>query len=155
MKIELIKLKFNDTYSYKYKHFDYCCKDIQDNKSIVFTDDDLYSYRDCKDDNGTVIPQLCTSYIETFTSWKDEFEQVINYPIKLCPHCGEKIQIFIGNEIDMSNKYDELSKQRDKLWKKYQKVDSKKKEAELLRQREILDYQINNFYVLNEYDERM
>lgn len=153
MKIELIKLKFNDTCSYKYKHFDFCCEAIQNNKAIVFTDEDLFDYS--QENNNANLPQFCTSYTETYTSWEDEFEQVINYPIKFCPHCREKIEITLEKEIDVADKYDELSKQRDKLWNKYKKIDSKKKEAELKEQIKNLDNQINNFYVLNEYDERM
>lgn len=41
MKIELIKLKFNDTHSYKYKPFTYCCNKIQNDKAIVFTGEDI------------------------------------------------------------------------------------------------------------------
>lgn len=41
MKIELIKLKFNDTHSYKYKPFTHCCDEIQNDKAIVFTGEDL------------------------------------------------------------------------------------------------------------------
>lgn len=41
MKIKLIKLKFNDTHSYKYKPFAYCCDEIQNDKAIVFTGEDI------------------------------------------------------------------------------------------------------------------
>lgn len=41
MKTELIKLKFNDICSYKYKPFKCCCDEIQDNKTIIFTNKDL------------------------------------------------------------------------------------------------------------------
>ena len=41
MKIELIRLKFDDTHSYKYKPFKYCCDEIQNDKAIVFTNEDL------------------------------------------------------------------------------------------------------------------
>ena len=41
MKIELIRLKFNDTHSYKYKPFKHCCDEIQNDKAIVFTGEDL------------------------------------------------------------------------------------------------------------------
>ena len=41
MKIELIKLKFNDTHSYKYKPFIHCCYEIQNDKAIVFAGEDL------------------------------------------------------------------------------------------------------------------
>lgn len=41
MKIELIKLKFNNTHSYKYKPFTICCNEIQNDKAIVFTGEDI------------------------------------------------------------------------------------------------------------------
>lgn len=41
MKIELIRLKFDDTHSYKYKPFKYCCDEIQNDKAIVFTGEDI------------------------------------------------------------------------------------------------------------------
>ena len=41
MKIELIRLKFNDIHSYKYKPFKYCCDEIQNDKAIVFTGEDI------------------------------------------------------------------------------------------------------------------
>lgn len=86
MKIELIKLKFNDTYSYKYKPFQYCCDEIQNDKAIVFTGEDLV----CNDIFGlvvrdsdyTIIPQFCNSYTEIFNSCGDEYEQTDNYPIQ-------------------------------------------------------------------------
>lgn len=68
MKIELIKLKFNDTCAYKHKPFQYCCDEIQNDKAIVFTGEDLVHSDDCWDDER-YIPQFCTSYTETFSSW--------------------------------------------------------------------------------------
>ena len=54
-------------------------------------------------------------------------------------------------EIDVSDKYNELSKQREELWKKCQKTDSKKKESELREQVRKLDKQIDSFYWLDEW----
>ena len=51
MKIELIKLKFNDTHSYKHKPFTYCCDEIQNDKAIVFTGEDFV----CNDTFGLVV----------------------------------------------------------------------------------------------------
>ena len=51
----------------------------------------------------------------------------------------------------MSDKYNELTKQREELWKKCQRTDSKKKEAELREQVRKLDNQINSFYELDEW----
>lgn len=48
-------------------------------------------------------------------------------------------------------KYDELTKQREELWKKCQKTDSKKKESGLREQIRRLDNQTNDFYKLNEW----
>lgn len=155
MKIELVKLQINGTYSYKYKPFEYCCKAIQNDKAIVFTDEDLV----CgdlfglviRDSDKNIIPQLCTSHTETWRSWGDEFEQTENYPIKFCPHCGKKIKIEVVNEIDASEKYNELSRQREELWQKCQRIDSKKKELKLREQVKKLDDRINNFYWWSEW----
>ena len=149
MKIELIKLKINDTHSYKYKSFTYCCDEIQNDKAIVFTNEDLSPLKYIGD--GNFIPQICTSYTEVITSYEDEWEQTDNYPIRFCPHCGEKIEISVVDEIDVSDKYDELTKQREELWKKCQKTDSKKEDFELKEQVRKLDNQINGFYELDEW----
>lgn len=151
MKIELIKLKFNDTYSYKYKPFQYCCDEIQNDKAIIFTDEDINDIDGEYEDDGISIPQFCTSHTEVITSYEDEWEQTDNYPIQFCPHCGEKIEISVVDEIDMSDKYEELTKQRNELWEKYLRTDSKKKEAELREQVRKLDKQINSFYWLDEW----
>ena len=150
MKIELIKLKFNDTHSYKYKTFTHCCNEIQNDKAVIFTGENITGEYD---DDGIYIPQFCTSYTETFTSWGDEFENTDNYPIQFCPHCGEKIEIEVVDEIDISGKYNELTKQRDELWNKCHRTDSKKKEYELIEQVRKLDDQINDFYELGEWKE--
>ena len=157
MKIELIKLKFNDICAYKHKPFTYCCDEIQNDKAIVFTGEDLVCNDTfglvVRDSDDNIIPQFCTSYTETFNSWGDEYEQTDNYPIQFCPHCGEKIDVSVVDETDVSDKYNELTKQRDELWKKCQKTDSKKKEAELREQVRKLDDQINDFYELGEWRE--
>ena len=151
MKIELIKLKFNDTHSYKYKPFTHCCDEIHQNDCIIFTNEDLSPLKHIDDDN--FIPQFCTSHTEVITSYEDEWEQTDNYPIQFCPHCGKKIEISVVDEIDVSDKYNELSKQRKELWKKCQRTDSKKKEVELREQDRKLDKQIDSFYWLDECKE--
>lgn len=74
MKIELIRLKFNDTYSYKYKSFTHCCDEIRNDKAIVFTGEDLVCNGTfglvVRDSDDNIIPQFCTSYTETFNSWE-------------------------------------------------------------------------------------
>lgn len=151
MKIELIKLKFNDTHSYKYKPFTYCCDEVQNDKAIVFTGEDINNIGGEYEDDCIYIPQFCTSYTETVGSWGDELEQTDNYPIQFCPHCGEKIEISVVEEIDVSDEYNGLTKKRKELWEKCKRTDSKKKESELREQVGKLDDQINDFYELGEW----
>lgn len=157
MKIELIKLKFDDTHSYKYKPFNFCCSKIEKNKAIELTaDNSLYNicdadFKPLTDYDDDVMPYFCTSYTEIFTSWEDEFENTENYPIQLCPHCGEKIDISVVEEIDLSDKYNKLSKQRVELWKECRKTDSKKKEFELREKVDKIDKEIDSFYCLDEW----
>ena len=151
MKIELIRLKFNDTHSYKYKPFKYCCDEIQNNECIEFTNENLTNLNVDYDEEYGFIPQFCISHTEFITSSEDEWAQTDNYSIKFCPHCGKKIDISVVDEIDISDKYKELSKQRDELWRKCRRTDSKKKEFELREQIGKLDKQINGFYWLDEW----
>ncbi len=75
------------------------------------------------------IPHLCTSHTEVITSYEDEWEQTDNYPIQFCPHCGKKIKISVVDEIDVSDKYNKLSKRREELWKECQEQIVRKKRA--------------------------
>lgn len=63
-----------------------------------------------------------------------------------------KFLISVVDEIDVYDKYKELTKHREELWKKCLRTDSKKKEFELREQVEKLDKQIDSFYKLNEWD---
>ena len=151
MKIELIRLKFNDTHSYKYKPFKYCCDEIQNNECIEFTNENLTNLNVDYDKEYGFIPHFCTSHTEVITSYEDEWEQTYNYPIQFCPHCGEKIKISVIYEIDVSDEYNGLTKKRKELWEKCQRTDSKKKESELREQVGKLDKQIDSFYWLDEW----
>lgn len=151
MKIELIKLKFNNTHSYKYKSFAHCCDKIQNDKAIVFSGEDINDIGGEYEDDGISIPQFCTSHTEVITSYGDEWAQTDNYPIQFCPHCGEKIEISVVKEIDASGEYNELTRQRERLWNKCRRTDSKREESELREQVRKLDDQINDFYELGEW----
>lgn len=158
MNIQLIKLKFENTCSYKYRPFKYCCEEIQNDKAIAFTDEDFSSKYDyCISEKP--IPKFCMSYTKTTTSYEDEnadedeFETTKNYPIQFCPHCGKKIEIQIVDEIDVSERYRILSEQREDLFRKSCVTDSKKEEAELRGRVQKLVEQINDFYELGEWKE--
>ena len=152
MKIELIKLKFNGTCVYKYKPFQYCCNEIQNDKAILFTGEDMNDIGGEYEDDGVFIPQFCTSHTEVITCYEDEWEQTDNYPIQFCPHCGEKIEISVVDEIDVSDKYDELTKQHDEIWNKYEKTDSNKEKSGLRKQLGIINKQIKDLCELGEWN---
>lgn len=148
MKIELIRQRFNDTRGYKYKPFSWCCENIKENPCIVFSDE---VYTDDDVENECTFPALALWHSEVIKDWDDEYEQDTYYKIKHCPFCGEKIEISVVGEEDVGEYYKSLSKQREELWKKYNKTDSKKKSQELYGQVHELDNQIDWLYQLLEY----
>lgn len=152
IKIELIKLKFDGSVSYKYKPFKYCCEAITKNRTIEFTEESsTYDFYDTYDDDNITLPHFASWLSETVKDWEDEWENEYYYPIKFCPHCGEPIEIVVISEEDRTEEYLELKKQRDDLWKKCRRTDSKKKENELRKQVQELDGKIEWFYALSEY----
>lgn len=152
IKIELIKLKFDGSVSYKYKPFKYCCEAITKNRTIEFTEESsTYDFYDTYDDDNITLPHFASWLSETVKDWEDEWENEYYYPIKFCPHCGEPIEIVVIGEEDRTEEYLELKKQRDVLWKKCRRTDSKKKENELRKQVQELDGKIEWFYALSEY----
>lgn len=149
MKIELIRQKFNGTRGYKFKPFSLCCDKIQDNPCVVFSDE-VYT-EDTIDDECT-FPAFALCHTEVYRDWEDEYEQDTYYKINHCPFCGEPIEISVVGEEDVDDCYKSLSKQREELWKKYNKTDSKKKAQELYEQVHELDSQIDWLYQLAEYE---
>lgn len=155
MKVELIRCRFNNgSVSYKYMPFDYCCDELKCNPCILFTNNYLvYGTFDKKGRrNYGYLPQFCTSHTEIVTSYEDEWEQTDNYPIQFCPHCSEKIEINVVDDVDLSEKYDKLSELRDRLWKECRETDSKKRAAELQKKVHNIDDEINEFYLLGEWN---
>lgn len=142
MKIELIRQKFDRSMRYKYKPFQYCCDNLQNNPCVEFTDQEYEDER---------IPVFALVKHEVFTDWEDEYEQEIYYEIKFCPFCGEPIEISVVGEEDVDDVFKDLRKQREELWEKYKHTDSKKKSQELYEKVHELDNQIDWFYQLVEY----
>ena len=142
MKIELIRQKFDNYVGYKYKPFQYCCDNLQNNSCMEFTNETY-------DDEH--IPVFALVKHEVVTDWDDEYEQDIYYKIDFCPFCGEPIEISVIGEEDVDDIFQDLRKQREELWKKYNRTDSKKKAQELYNKVHELDNQIDWFYQLAEY----
>lgn len=155
MKIELIKQKFDDSTSFKFKPIKYCCEDLKNNPSIVLTDEYEHSCKHDEEEDGTIIPYFSIMHSEIVSSWGDEWQNDYYYKINHCPFCCEQIEISIVKEEDVSDIVRELQKERKEKWDKHYKTDSKKKAAELEKLVHNLDNKINYFYDLFEYDESM
>lgn len=154
MKIELIRQRFNETRGYKYKPFDFCCDKIKENPRIEFSNNVELDTNNLEDylDGECTFPAFAIWHSETVHSWEDEWENDYYYKINHCPFCGEPIDISVVGEEDVDEYYKALSKQREELWKKYNRTDSKKKAQELYEQVHKLDNQINWLYRLTEYE---
>jgi len=145
MNIELIRQTFDCYDGYKYKPFEWCCEKLKNNPIINL----VCEYTDeCED---TITPSISIRFTESFYDWGDEYEEETYYKLTHCPFCGEPIVINVIGEEDVTEKYVELHKERDKMWKKYTRTDSKKKEAELRKVVYELDDKVNYFHNLSEY----
>lgn len=142
MKIELIRQKFDRSIGYKYKPFQYCCDSLKNNPCIEFTNETY------EDEN---IPVFALVKHEVITDWEDEYEQDIYYKIDFCPFCGEPIEVSVVGEEDVSDIFQDLCRQREKLWNECNRTDSKRKAQELSNKVHELDDQIDWFYQLVEY----
>lgn len=150
MKIELIKQKFDGIEKYKYKSFLWCCNDIKETPCISF-DNDSYENVDYYEED--VLPGFALFNTITHGDWDGdyEWEETVYYKISHCPFCGEPINITVVDEEDLDEQYANIKKQREKLWERCNKTDSKKKAAELEKQVRELDKKIDWFYQLTEY----
>ena len=108
MKIDLVELKINGEKSYKYKPFKYCCTKMRDNPYIDFTNENVSS------EYGN----FGSSHIPKFCVWEDAFERVDNFFINFCPFCGEKIEVSVVEEKDVSGTYKKLEEKKNFLRKK-------------------------------------
>ena len=117
MKINLVKVKYGDTYCYKHKPLVFCCSELKnayeddygDYPAIVLTNH-IWTNKD-RDYKQL---SLCISHCfceEDYTSEK-------NYPIDYCPYCGEKIKYNVDEEKDYTELYSALIEITDDLQKR-------------------------------------
>ena len=151
MKINFVKINFNQTESYKYKPIKYCCPGIM-RYPIVIANEDLrdqnYGYYGTDD-----MPRVCISETIHRQDWDDEWDETENHVINYCPYCGEKIVLAVVDEKDCDELYQEVTNLRKKKWAEYIKTDSKKKANKLRQEVAELDNKINGLYELEEYKE--
>lgn len=153
MKIELTKIRYGeDETTYKYKPFSYCCEKIKENDGIIFTNEDFVDndFRDEYDDT----PRFCVTITERISSYEDSWDETRNYPIEYCPHCGEKIEISVVREMDMTEEVTRLRKEREEMLIKSNVTDSKKEERELKEKVRAYDRKIRWYYDVTEWEEK-
>ena len=155
MKIELIKLINNEFYGCKYKPWDCCCSDFKNNKNFVLANSDLVDEDKYMDEDGYIMPRVCISHKETWTEFDEEFERYENFPIEFCPHCGEKIEIEIVDEIDISDKMNNIKKSIYELQDKLYSTCDKKEKLKIREQMKEIDNQIEDLYEFGEYKEKL
>lgn len=150
MKVEIIKQNLGDEVSYKYKPMSFCCEKLEKNPLINLIADEYDN-----DVNYIFEPQFCITDHDTWTEWGEDFEEDNYYPIKFCPFCGEKIEIEIVKEEDVTDEYERISRERDILLKGALVTDSKLKEADLRKKVQEMDEKIAYYNELRKYNEEV
>lgn len=156
MKIELTRVRFGESFNYKYKSRQYCCDRLKENPSIILTNEELMYESETEDfsnDEHIPIPRMCIT--EKDCSYGIEYPETNNYPIKYCPFCGEKIDISVDGEIDVTEEFDKLNKEKKELLKRRRETDSKKETLEIENRMSELSQKIINFYALCSLDDFM
>lgn len=144
MRVELIKIKIDRDYSYKYKPYKECCEEFKNNPCIEFTCDDIIG------GSPNSEPRFCMQDIEVDGN---DFTYYDNYPINFCPHCGKPIEIEVIENIDFTKGYSSLAKELSKTKKKLYSTDSIKEFNRLKMQLEELRRKIDTVCDLGEYHE--
>jgi len=142
MKIKANRILFDDgeECSYKVVSIEKCCDEIIGDVPIELNKE--YSYENDNCDYSVKLIKTELNYEYDDSPDFEDFYHNINY----CPFCGEKIEINIVEEINMSEKYGELCNERNAVNIERRNVDSKKKEAELNGIIRKLDKEINEFW---------
>ena len=148
MKTKLIRQKFSGNTAYKILSREWCCEQLKENPLVVPSSD----YReDGKEDS---IPALVLRREYTFHSYADEFTEISYFKINFCPFCGSPVSVEVAAEEDVSEEFEALSEKRKEIVRELKTNDSKKREKELLKERNHLDNQINWYFQMVSYDKK-
>lgn len=134
MKINVEKLitdKENNEYSYHIIELEKCCDKLINSPNITITTDYDESYS--------------VKLIQNEHDWDEDghWDNTYYEEIQYCPFCGEKTEIEIVKEVNMEDKYNELSKIQSNLIYKRNHTDSKKKEHELQNKINLINRDLN------------
>ena len=132
-----------NTSTYKIVAVTKCCDEILDSDYISLgSDEEGENYK-----FNLINEEHLYSYGETY-------EQTYYKPIKYCPFCGKPLEIVIDDAFDITEEYNRLHDERDRLWSLCNKTDSKKKSEELSEQVRQLDKEIQSrFYESDRMEE--
>jgi hypothetical protein len=156
MKIQVIQREFKShgSYdrSYKICNCEYCCEGIKQIPNIDFyfevaenTDNPIEDEYGYGFDLGVML-QHSVTYHDPWDYDDYGYEQEYYYKLNCCPICGEKIEVEIVDNIDITTEFESLQKERDEVHKKWTKTDSIKKKNEYEKRRHELDRKMESFY---------
>lgn len=151
MKIKVEKWITDDNKSYKILSIEKCCdKLINSRITSINTAYDRYQCYDYGNDNIYSV-KLIDNENEYDSEDGGYYNETSYEEIQYCPWCGSRIEIEIINTINKTEEYLALRKERDSLWDKCRKTDSKNKECKLKEQVRALDIQINNLLTSDDF----
>lgn len=150
MKIKVEKWIVGHEVSYKILDIEKCCDKLINSKNISINTE-FDEHEDCyNEDKMNYSVKLVRS------EYDEEVGDIYYYEkVDFCPWCGKPITIEIVNEVDKTEEYKLLQEQRDALWKKCCKTDSKKKESQLREQVRELDNKINNMLTSDDFEKEV
>ena len=136
--------------SFKIKEIHKCCDQLINSKNININAEYCEDEHYCGDNTYSV--KLIRKEEEGIP-WEDYTETNFYYEkIDFCPFCGEIIEIeFISNVVDKQEELESLRKEREEIWSKCRKTDSKKKEHELQQRVHELDNEINEIHMNDDF----
>lgn len=139
-----------DNVSYKIKSIEKCCDKLTNSKNISINAEYCEGDNSYEDD----------SYSVKLVRQEEESEPYENYTntyyyyekIQHCPFCGKQIEIEISDEvIDKQEELKQLREERQRVWDKCRKTDSKNKEKELQQQVYELDNKMNDIHINDDF----
>ena len=156
MKIDVIQREFeldgSVSRSFKICDCKYCCDGIKHFPNINFfyrttenTDnpfEDEYGYGF---DLGIML-QRSVTYHDPWEYDSYGFTEEYYYKLNYCPVCGEKIEIDIVDNVDISKEYASLYNEREEISKKHRKTNSISRRDKYIKQIRELDKQLELLY---------
>ena len=122
MKIDLVELKINGEKSY------YTVTSGALGHLVIATDSTDYNrmYLGTREEISQAIKSgNGGNYLSLwkFCVWEDAFERVDNFFINFCPFCGEKIEVSVVEEKDVSDTYKKLEEKKNFFEEEVRNID--------------------------------